>query len=79
MELCGFIFLPFLVGWKMLSSISRKIAWEIFVLCVVYQIWIGKYWFDYTSSLYHVMEPDPQKDPAFSGENSFLFTVLDGP
>ncbi|EMN46534.1 putative membrane protein [Leptospira weilii str. LNT 1234] len=61
-------FLPFLAGWKMLSSISRRIAWAIFILCVAYQIWIGKYWFDYTSSLYHVMETDPQKRPGFFPE-----------
>ncbi|EMY76904.1 putative membrane protein [Leptospira weilii serovar Ranarum str. ICFT] len=61
-------FLPFLAGWKMFGSLSKIIAWKILFLYVVYQIWIGKYWFDHTSSLYHVMEPNPQKRPGFFPE-----------
>ncbi|WP_016756781.1 ArnT family glycosyltransferase [Leptospira santarosai] len=61
-------FLPVLAGWKGLSSLSKKAVWEVFILCVVYQIWIGKYWFDYTGSLYHVMESDPRKRPGFFPE-----------
>ncbi|EMO76800.1 hypothetical protein LEP1GSC127_4271 [Leptospira kirschneri str. 200801925] len=51
-------FLPVLCGWKMLS---KQITWKIFILYVIYQIWIGKYWFDHTASLYHLMEPDSNK------------------
>lgn len=58
MECRSLIFLPVLCGWKMLS---KQITWKIFILYVIYQIWIGKYWFDHTASLYHLMEPDSNK------------------
>ncbi|WP_061249944.1 hypothetical protein [Leptospira alstonii] len=61
-------FFPFLAGWKMLGSLFKKLTWKILFLYVAYQIWIGKYWFDHTGSLYHVMEPNPQKRPGFFPE-----------
>ncbi|TGL77213.1 hypothetical protein EHQ83_06290 [Leptospira yasudae] len=58
-------FLPFLAGWKIFNGAYRKISWGILFICVAYQIWIGKIWFDHTASLYHTMEPDPTKRPGF--------------
>ncbi|PJZ58684.1 hypothetical protein [Leptospira barantonii] len=61
-------FLPLIAGWKTLRSLSEKVAWSIAGLCVAYQIWIGKFWFDHTASLYHTMEANPSKRPGFFPE-----------
>ncbi|WP_051185370.1 hypothetical protein [Leptospira kmetyi] len=61
-------FLPFIAGWKILQSLSKKGAGAIAGLCVAYQIWIGKFWFDHTASLYHTMEKNPLKRPGFFPE-----------
>ncbi|UOG30078.1 hypothetical protein [Leptospira noguchii] len=55
-------FLPVLCGWKVFSSFSKRMIWKVYV---IYQIWIGKYWFDHTASLYHLMEPNPHKRSGF--------------
>lgn len=62
MECRSFIFLPVLYGWKVFSSLSKKVIWKVYV---IYQIWIGKYWFDHTASLYHLMEPNSDKRSGF--------------
>lgn len=55
-------FLPVLYGWKVFNSLSKKVIWKVYV---IYQIWIGKYWFDHTASLYHLMEPNSDKRSGF--------------
>lgn len=61
-------FFPFVVGWKVLRSLSQRLAWALIGFCVAYQIWIGKYWFDHTASLYHSMEANPLRRPGFFPE-----------
>lgn len=62
MECRSFIFLPVLYGWKVFNSLSKKVIWKVYV---IYQIWIGKYWFDHTASLYHLMESNSDKRSGF--------------
>ncbi|RHX92563.1 hypothetical protein [Leptospira stimsonii] len=62
-------FIPFLGGWILLKNLSKSIAQGILILAVSYQVWIGKYWFDHVASLYHVMQPDPEKRPGFFPES----------
>ncbi|MBM9501002.1 hypothetical protein JWG44_12140 [Leptospira sp. 201903071] len=62
-------FIPFLGGWILLKNHSKTISQGILILAAVYQLWIGKYWFDHTASLYHVMQPDPEKRPGFFPES----------
>ncbi|PJZ52171.1 hypothetical protein [Leptospira adleri] len=66
-------FFPFLGGWILLKSLSKTISQIVLILAVSYQIWIGKYWFDHTASLYHVMQPTPEKRAGFFPESILIY------
>ncbi|MDV6235546.1 hypothetical protein CH379_007900 [Leptospira ellisii] len=55
-------------GWIGIRNRSEKIAYSLLGISVVYQFWIGKYWFDHVASLYHVMQPNPALRPGFFPE-----------
>ncbi|XDD49895.1 hypothetical protein AB3N59_16235 [Leptospira sp. WS92.C1] len=66
-------FIPFLSGWILIKNVSKIASWGICFVYVSYQIWIGKFWFDHTASLYHVMNPDPQKRPGFFPDTVLVY------